>query len=169
MKKILYLISKLTDLDVEWLAKCGERVTLKQKDILIEQDKAADSIYIILDGEVLVSHKYPAEKKLAVLRSGEIVGEMSFVEDALPSATVSALGEVSALRVSKALLLDKLQQDCSFAARFYKAIAATLSDRLRTAMAYDEKSISQSSSCDKNLSDGDERLTRILNMLRGAK
>ncbi|HEY9856920.1 MAG TPA: cyclic nucleotide-binding domain-containing protein, partial [Stenomitos sp.] len=69
---------------------------------------------------------------IATLGAGEIVGEMSMVDDAPPSATVRALGESRVLAIPRPALSRKLSDDQGFAARFYRAMAIFLSDRLRS-------------------------------------
>jgi CRP-like cAMP-binding protein len=76
-----------------------------------------------------------AGRELARLTSGEIVGEMSFVDANPPSATVAALDRGVVLALPRALLQQKLDRDTGFAARFYHALAAFLSDRLRATVA----------------------------------
>ena len=60
-----------------------------------------------------------------------MVGEMSFVDAGPPGATVTALEDSAVLAIPRSQLSAKLEQDSGFAARFYRAIATFLSDRLR--------------------------------------
>jgi CRP-like cAMP-binding protein len=62
---------------------------------------------------------------------GEIVGEMSMVDSAPPSADVRADGDCLILALDKTVLLRKLTTDTGFGSRFYKALAVFLADRLR--------------------------------------
>ena len=71
-------------------------------------------------------------REVARLRPGEIVGEMSFVDSRPPSATVQAVEPSSVLAIPRLGLAARLIQDAPFAARFYRAIAVFLSDRLRS-------------------------------------
>ena len=48
-----------------------------------------------------------------------------------PSATVAALGDVQVLRLEREAVVARLETDEAFAARFYRAIAIFLADRLR--------------------------------------
>jgi hypothetical protein len=56
---------------------------------------------------------------------------MSLVDGRPPSATVRARDDALVLAIPCERLKAKLQEDSGFAARFYKAIAIFLSDRLR--------------------------------------
>jgi CRP-like cAMP-binding protein len=68
--------------------------------------------------------------EVAKLLSGEIVGEMSFVDSRPPSASVYATQDSHLLALRRDLLSEKLLKDTGFAARFYRAIAIFLADRL---------------------------------------
>ena len=72
---------------------------------------------------------------MATLESGEVVGEISFVDSRKPTASVTALDECTVGLVPRRMLSAKLAQDIAFAAHFYQAIAIFLADRLRTTTA----------------------------------
>jgi CRP-like cAMP-binding protein len=132
MRKVLYIFGVLTDGDVEALARLGFIRRLKDADIVIEEDSSADFLILLLEGEFLVTKKGMGQ--IARLGAGDIVGEMSFVESAPASATVTTRGRCFALFIEKALLLEKLERDPGFACRFYRALAMFLADRLRATM-----------------------------------
>jgi CRP/FNR family cyclic AMP-dependent transcriptional regulator len=72
-----------------------------------------------------------------------MVGEMSFVDARPPSASVVALEDSLVLSIPVAALRDRLN-DPPFAARFYRALAVFLADRLRntvTSLGYGRASI----------------------------
>ncbi|MEI8394984.1 MAG: cyclic nucleotide-binding domain-containing protein [Rhodospirillaceae bacterium] len=129
MRKVLVILGQLWDEDVEWLAGAGRRVGIPAGRVLIEQGRKTESLYIILDGQVGVSLRNVGE--IAVLGSGEILGEMSLVDSRPPSATATAKTDVAVLELSKTALAEKLDSDLGFSARFYKALATFLSERLR--------------------------------------
>lgn len=129
MRKALYILGQLNDADVQWLARHGTRRALRDRDIIIRAGQPVDALFITIDGTLVVTLSDGQE--VARLGSGEIVGEIAFVDSALPSATVTARGRASVLEVKKALLQGRLQADVGFAARFYRALAIFLADRLR--------------------------------------
>lgn len=129
MRKVLVILGQLWDEDVEWLATAGRRVRYGPGEVLIHQGRPVDSLFIVLDGHVAVGIDGVGE--VARLGSGEILGEMSMVDSRPPMATVTAADEVLALDVSKERLAAKLEADSAFAARFYKALATFLSERMR--------------------------------------
>jgi CRP/FNR family transcriptional regulator, cyclic AMP receptor protein len=129
MGKVLYIFGLLTDADVDWMARVGVRRRVKDGETLIEQGKPIDSIILVLEGRFSVSVKDVGV--IARRHVGDILGEMSIVDSAPPSATVAAEGECLVLSVNKNILLQKLARDMAFGCRFYKAIAVFLADRLR--------------------------------------
>jgi CRP-like cAMP-binding protein len=86
---------------------------------------------VLLDGQLAVSIGGSQGKEVARLQSGEILGELSFLDSRPPSATVTALTEISVLSIPRSLLSVKLEEDLGFAARFYRALGIFLASRLR--------------------------------------
>jgi bacteriocin-type transport-associated protein len=131
MRKVLFILSELSDADVDWMVQNGTKETYSRDAVLIREGTSVGVLYILLDGQLSVTLAALGGKEIAVLRSGEILGELSFLDSRPPSATVTAVGEVTVLSVPRKLLLLKLQQDASFAARFYRALGVFLASRLR--------------------------------------
>ena len=149
MRKVLTILGQLNDDDVDWMARCGERRDLARGAVLVTQGKAVDEICIVLDGRVSVSADGIGQ--LAELGAGEIVGEMSFVDSRPPSASVAAVAPTVVLALSKTQVAERLARDVGFAARFYKAVAIFLSQRMRSTVAtlgYAKKGASAAPSLD---------------------
>jgi CRP-like cAMP-binding protein len=129
VRKVLYIFGLLTDSDIDWIARVGTRRRVKSGETLIERGKSIDSIVLVLEGELLVGMK---DLGVVARRGvGDIVGEMSMVDSAPPSATVVAEGECLVLLLNKKILQQKLATDLAFGSRFYRALAIFLADRLR--------------------------------------
>jgi len=129
MRKVLYILGLLTDADVEWIARTGVRRRVMEKELLSQEGRPVEWVIFLLQGEFLVSAQGVGE--ITRLGAGEIVGEMSFVDSAPPSATVTAVGEGLALFLDKQAVSRKLETDLAFGCRFYRALAIFLADRLR--------------------------------------
>jgi CRP/FNR family cyclic AMP-dependent transcriptional regulator len=132
MRKALFFLGILNDADVEWMIATGAKQHLNPRDVLIQEGTAATSVFLVLEGVLSVVARAAGNKEVARLRSGEIVGEMSFVDSRPPSATVQAVEPSSVLAIPRRDLEARLFQDATFAARFYRAMAMFLSDRLRS-------------------------------------
>jgi len=131
MKKALYILSELNDRDFEWILKSGELKAIAADQVLIHEGQPVDAVYIVLEGTLIVTVRVLGDREIARLSLGEVVGEMSFVDERAPSATVRALTPVQVWAIPRSQLLRKLSQDSTFASHFYQAIAIWLSHRLR--------------------------------------
>jgi len=131
MEKVLYILSELSDSDVDWLVKVGKKTPVPSGSTLIKEGRSVDTLYILLEGALVVSISAMEERQIARLASGEVVGEMSFIDSFPPSATVQTLEDSLVLAIPRAELAEKLNHDEGFASRFYRALAILLSQRLR--------------------------------------
>jgi CRP-like cAMP-binding protein len=83
-------------LSEEVLSRYGR--TYPDRHILIREGQVQRSIYWILSGQVHIARKVgTAYHVMATLGEGEIIGEMSFFDKSVRSATVISKGEVRAL------------------------------------------------------------------------
>jgi CRP/FNR family transcriptional regulator, cyclic AMP receptor protein len=136
MKRVVFILGVLEDEDVDWLIDAGQRQELQPGDVLIREGEPCDQLFLILDGGLEVSVAALNTSPIAQLATGEVVGEMSFVDGQPPSATVTALQPSIVLAISCSQLHHKLQQDIWFASRFYRALAILLSSRLRSTVKH---------------------------------
>jgi len=92
-------------LDEAVVAKFGRR--FKDKQILIREGDVQQKIFWILGGEVYITQKLGDKYKvLATLGRGELIGEMSFFDKSVRSATVIAKGDVHALEFTRENFAD---------------------------------------------------------------
>jgi CRP/FNR family cyclic AMP-dependent transcriptional regulator len=132
VRKVLYVLGQLSDMDVEWMVRAGTRRYLHDGEIIVDEGQHIPSLYIVLSGQLVV--EVAGVGQVMPLQSGDIVGEMSFVDSAPTSATVKAQGEVMVLELHKQDVEAKIASDADFGLRFYRAIAMFLADRLRTVL-----------------------------------
>jgi|SRR5665213_1479020 len=129
MRKVLYIFGLLTDSDVEWMAAAGIQRRLRDGDVVIREGERTDFLVFLLEGELVVSTRSLGE--IARMEVGDVAGEISLVDSAPPSATITSAGNGLALFLDKTRLLQKLESDIGFGSRFYRALAVFLADRLR--------------------------------------
>jgi CRP-like cAMP-binding protein len=129
MRKALYILGQLNDRDVDWLAQHGTRQRLSDGEIIVSEGKPLDTLFIILSGKMRVTLQDGHE--VVRLGAGEVVGEIAFVDSAPASATVIAAGDAVVFSLARTQLQRHLDADPPFAARFYRALAVFLADRLR--------------------------------------
>jgi bacteriocin-type transport-associated protein len=129
MKKVLYILGEFEDRDIDWLVGFGSRVQLSRGEVLIREGERLDALYIVTEGAFEVTAG--AGASLARLGPGEVLGEISYVDARPTTATVTAVEDSVVLAIARDTLSHKLEQDVEFAARFYRAVATFLADRLR--------------------------------------
>lgn len=175
------LLRELSSSDIDWMIATGKQQEVTPGSVIIEQGRALDKLYILLDGSLTMTVSQSqgesnplasafaalegnetSGREIAKLSSGEIAGEESLLETRLPITTIRALEKSLLLSIPRQQLATKLQQDVSFAAHFYRVVAITLSDRLQEiASQLDRSRVSQSQSLKEVLfvfgefSDGD--------------
>lgn len=92
-------------LDETVIAKFGKQ--FKDMQILIREGEIQQKIFWVLEGEVYITRKMGEKYKvLSTLGKGELIGEMSFFDKSVRSATVIAKGNVRALEFSKENFAD---------------------------------------------------------------
>jgi CRP/FNR family cyclic AMP-dependent transcriptional regulator len=135
MRKALFFLGVLNDSDLDWLIAQGTKADIAAGSFLIHQGQLIDSMFIVLDGLFSITTSLAPGQEVARLKSGEVLGEMSFLDSRPPSASVRAVEKSSVLAIPKKRLTEKLESDVAFAARFYRALGVFLSDRLRSTHA----------------------------------
>ena len=131
MKKVLFILGELDDDDIDWVIETAVRQDVVAGTVLIREGQPIDTLYILLEGTLSVSVAAMGDREIAQLSSGDVVGEMSFIDTRPPSATVTATHPSLVLSLPREQLATKLRQDVGFASRFYRALAIFLSNRLR--------------------------------------
>jgi histidine ammonia-lyase len=135
MNKALYILGQLADQDIDWMLAVGQSKQVPPATVLLREGEPADALYIVLRGTVSVSARASGGREIASVGRGEVLGEISFIDNRLPTATVQALDDVTVFVLSREQLSAKLVRDTGFAARFYRALSVFLSDRLRKSNA----------------------------------
>jgi bacteriocin-type transport-associated protein len=135
MRKVLYILGQLSDEDTEWMIVAGAPRHLAVGTTLIREGQPIDALYVVLEGLLSVTSSALGGQEIAHLGVGEIIGEISFVDSRPPSATVTAVQDATVFVLDRTRLHARLEEDASFAARFYRAVAVFLADRLRNTVA----------------------------------
>lgn len=163
MRKALYILGELEDRDVLWLSHHGMQRDIGVGEMLIHAGRDISELYFVLEGSFEVS---VAGAPIATLSLGDVIGEMSFVERRPPSADVQAIVPSKVLAIARADILATFANDQGFAARFYKALAIFLSDRLRAHTANAAENELDDAILDTIHQAGD-RFVRLLSLLNG--
>ncbi len=132
MRKVLFFFGILDDEDLEWMLASGSRREAEKGEVLIRQGEIIDSLFLLVDGLCKV---VSGTAEIAQLKAGEIMGELCFVDSRPTSASVIAVEKSLLLALPRTLVAKRLGEDVGFAARFYRALAIFLADRLRSSNA----------------------------------
>lgn len=135
MNSALNVLADLEEGDVEWLLSNGSEQQVISNYLLTVAGKVPSSLFIVLEGLVGVRVDALGTDHLRTLGPGQLVGEMSFLENKPASATVAAIENSLLLAISRSTLESKIASDPEFASRLYRALARMLSERLRGTMA----------------------------------
>lgn len=109
-----------------------ESIRLEMNDYLMREGEESNEMYYLTSGTLGVfKRKGDTEQQIGTIYSGELVGEMSFIDGEPRSATVKALGEAELKVIPK----EALQKYLNGQPKWYKALVQTLLDRLRRANA----------------------------------
>lgn len=120
----------LTANDSALLRSVARRQTFKPREIVIAINSRPKSLFVLVSGTAAV--EVVRGEPIAKINSGDICGEMAFLEDAAASASVVAETQL------EADVIDLTELDRIFAlyphlqARFYRSLALLLSQRLRS-------------------------------------
>ena len=128
MKRVLFFLGHLDDLEIEWLINNGNKKVITEGEILIGENQKIDNLFIVLSGGFLVKK---GNLVIANVGVGEVLGEMSFIESRLPDVDVICETDANIYTISREKIYNKIATDKEFKANFYYAISLFLSNRLR--------------------------------------
>lgn len=129
--KALPLFESLTDSELEVIAAKLHEKNFPAHTAFIEQEDASDAAYILIEGSARVYRltEDGEEVTLTIMGKGELVGEMSLLDDEPRSATVETLQDSRVLALTKEEFREILQNYPEIAIRILK----TMSRRVRAA------------------------------------
>ena len=100
---------------------------------LLQAGDRAYALFVLLAGTAEVRRRDGVV--LAQLVSGDIFGEMSFIQGARASADVVATADVTVLTLTGAVINELFKERPGLAAGLYRSLAAELAQRLRATSA----------------------------------
>jgi CRP-like cAMP-binding protein len=140
--KQLRALDLFNDTTADVLAKIASQTrTLKlaKDDILVNRGDSSDSLFVIRRGWVkVVTHKPNGEEVvLNQCGPGQIVGEMSLIDQQPRSNTIVVLSPVELLEIKYAVILETIEENPKLALSFLK----DMTNRLRFANVYIEEAV----------------------------
>lgn len=109
-----------------------ESLNLKAGDYLLHEGDESIEMYYLQTGSLAVmKRKGDTTHQIGTIISGELVGEMSFLDKEPRSASVKAISDSVLIVVP----LDRLEKIMNSQPKWFAALLHTLTDRLRKANA----------------------------------
>ena len=126
------IFKDLDDEELKRVAKLCKEQNYQPGDIIIEEDKPGDALYILKSGKArVVKMEGGNERSIAEVGPGEHVGDMSLIDGMTTSARVVAQEPVECLMLLKEDLDLLLASDDKMCITVLRAITKTLAERLR--------------------------------------
>ncbi|MCP4690196.1 MAG: cyclic nucleotide-binding domain-containing protein [Desulfobacterales bacterium] len=150
MKDFFELLIELNENDINWIFSEGREQQVIANTHIVDENQPLDSIFIVLEGLLGLRIASVGEAPMDALGPGEIIGEMSFLENQPAAATVYAMENSLLMALPRTKLDAKIKEDPGFAARLYRSFAIIISRRLRknvdalTRMLHDKSKMSES-------------------------
>lgn len=121
----LEVFSGMSGPDLKLLASGATVVPFDEGRVIISQGEKGDSVWVIAEGAVEVLRKVAgnAERSVAFLGAGELVGEMSAVTGDTPRADVVAGEKCKMIRISAGVFKSVLGRNPKCKGRISRAMA----------------------------------------------
>jgi signal transduction histidine kinase len=124
----LPLFAGLADEDLDRLCHMAKTETLSAGEVLMEEGSLGDALYVILDGTVEITKRSHERDLLIANRGpGEMLGEISLLEQTPRSATVRAAKDCRLLKINR----EDFQQLLTKSSTAAMAMLRTVTARLR--------------------------------------
>lgn len=122
----------LNDAEAGALVQLASVIRKKKGEIIVKENAPGDALYIVLSGMVRVA-KLDLGKvvEIAKLKSGEVFGEISLLDEMVTSASVIADATTDLAVIRRGDFAKLLQSNAVLSAKVYRAFCLVLAERLR--------------------------------------
>ena len=122
------LFSQIPGEDLANIALIATEDTHDTGDEIFAEGDVGDALYLVLDGKVRVHRR---DKLIAELGEKECFGEMALLDAAPRSATVTAMSDVSLLRISREEFQEIMAEKHEIAVGIIKVLTRRLRDAIK--------------------------------------
>ncbi|MDP2167324.1 MAG: cyclic nucleotide-binding domain-containing protein [Thermodesulfovibrionales bacterium] len=126
--RALDLFGALNDGELRKIHFLAREVTYKKGEVIIRENVPCDSLFIIKKGCVKITQ---GGKLLVVIGEGNPIGELSFIDKGLPSASGEADEDSIIIKIPSAAFDDLINRDGEIAAKVFRSMAVNLCQKLR--------------------------------------
>lgn len=154
VKEALFVFGELHDSDIDWMMSAGQLEKLSANRVLLNAGRPVDALYTVLDGQLAIATtESPCDplstcshgleemgatqnfNPIAYISRGSLPGIISFLDFQPLPVRIHAVSEALLLAIPRRQVTIKLQEDLSFAARFYRVIATQMASLLTTVVS----------------------------------
>jgi CRP-like cAMP-binding protein len=127
------LVRDLTPEQCDELSKIMEPRELKDAEVLIEQGKRSETMFIIAEGGLAVERTTSGgdELVLHILKPGDLAGELGFIDGTEHSATLRAKGDTTVVCLKRSSLESILSSKPDLVYGFMRGVVRTVHRILR--------------------------------------
>lgn len=125
MLKRVPLFAQCSKKELEEVASLADEVSLADGRVLIREGERGREFFVVVDGELSVHRK---SRKIATMKDGGFVGEMSLVTGKPRNATVTAQGGVRALVITDRAFNRLLTHSPTIQLKVMRALAERVPD-----------------------------------------
>ncbi len=135
------LFTYLSPKETKALLSRATLIECEPGEFIVYEGASASALFVIVEGEAKVLKREYTQRhhekmiELARLGLGSIIGEMSFLDGDVASASVMADRPTKLYRIDLKVIFDLIEHSPEFSTNFYRSLAGILSRRLRVANA----------------------------------
>lgn len=133
-KRSVFQEQKLSPMEINFLASLSKEERLKPGQVIFREGEPGDKMYVVLDGEVMISKLIPGvgEEALAFLGRGDYFGEMALIDRLPRSAEAKAHSEGAlVLSIPSDVLEGILNIQKVSSVRLLRLLSSLVAHRLR--------------------------------------
>ena len=131
------VFSGLSDDELQKILSCSREEVFENEDIIREDSTATSTLYVLLEGRVSVEFEmWPPDMadqnraQLAILRSGDVFGEIAFLKGKRRSANVKAIDKTRVLQIDGEKLNEIFQISPQIGYTVMRNMALILAQRI---------------------------------------
>jgi CRP-like cAMP-binding protein len=136
-KGVFKIFEGFHDLEVKDILSLGQEITYNKGDQILMESIRTSDIYLIMEGRVSIdissvsfNKGTRAKIQLAVLRKGDIFGEMAFLDNHRRTASVTAVDNVKVIKIDRNNLFELFDKNNHIGYIFMRNLSVILSQRL---------------------------------------
>ncbi len=131
MHEALSLLIDLEPSDIELLFSAGFEREVHREDVVLTEGLDPDHLFVVLEGVLEARLEAMGGSVLSTTGPGEVLGEVSWLEERPASATVVAIEDGVLLAIPRERINALITADSGFSARLYRSVGRCVARRLR--------------------------------------